>query len=538
MNDVVFARAAAVLALALSHGSAARAQDSTRSLAPVMFVNDEWERYARVLQVSGDVPLYPWSVREFGMSEVVALAPKTNGHPWSGIATHGQRTIKGFSITTLPAQAQTIFNSQFPFGYNDGPVWAGRGATTIFHTGVAAKAGPLSMVLAPMFFRAENSSFALLRQETGTPEPDVYGDWVGDGGIDQPQRFGPHPYERFDPGNSTVRLDLGPAALGFSTANEHWGPARDHPLVLGNNAAGFPHAFVGSSHPVNVWVGKVQARLLWGKLYESAYTYMRRYQPYRFATGFGALFTPRGAPGLELGASRFFHVLWSPHALSSDNLIRSFADIFRARTANRSGDNQLASIFARWVFPEGGLEVYSEYAREDYGYDVRDVFVEPDQEGGYLLGFQRVLGRSSEKRTVIRGEVANTRLSGVNIVREQGRFYTHGAVGQGHTNLGQVLGSFGAFGGGASTLAVDSYSAGGRRTISFSRILRAQKRDNDIHLAIPQEADVMHTLGIDGLRFRGRMAVTYELTAVYELNRNFARDVFNLRAASGIQYVW
>jgi hypothetical protein len=68
--------------------------------------------------------------------------------------------------------------------------------------------------------------------------------------------------------------------------------------------------------------------------------------------------------------------------------------------------------------------------------------------------------------------------------------------------------------------------------------MRAENRDLVTHVPIPQQADVMHALTFDGVRFRGRVGISYELTTVYELNRNFASDAFDIRAASGIQYAW
>jgi hypothetical protein len=508
-----------------------------------MFVNDEWERYARMLQLSGEVALHPWSVRAFGAVDLARLAARTAAHPWSAARNDSIRRIGWLSYHPLPARAQVIFNSQFPYGYNDGPVWAGRGSTTVLESGVAASIGPVSLVLAPLFFHAENLAFALM--PNGRTEPYSYNDWVVDGGIDEPQRFGPSAYQRLEPGQSTLRVDANGVAIGFTTANEHWGPARDHPVLLGNNAAGFPRAFLGTSRPANVWVGSVHARIFWGKLYSSRYTYMHEIEPDRFATGLAATFTPRGVPGLEIGAGRFFHVLWSSDVISPKNFLLTFGDILDL-SGPTNPENQLASLFARWVFPDAGFEVYGEFGREDRtAWDPtdpsaswRDLQLEPDHNSAILLGVQRVLSRSPQRKTLIRGEVLNTRISALQMAREQARFYAHGAVGQGHTSLGQVLGSAGAFGGGAATLAVDAYSAGGRRTISWSRIMRAEKRSSATLMAIPEQADVMHALSVDGLRFRGRLGISYEVTAVYELNRHFTRDAFNVRLASGVCYAW
>ena len=53
--------------------------------------------------------------------------------------------------------------------------------------------------------------------------------------------------------------------------------------------------------------------------------------------------------------------------------------------------------------------------------------------------------------------------------------------------------------------------------------------------ANPQARDIQHAVGVEGLFFRGRYDVTVGLTGVYELNRNFRGDAFNLNAQVGIR---
>src|SRR5688572_4050486 len=283
MNSVMARRTLVAAGLAFFAFMPARSQEPPRDSVPaVLFVNDEWERYTRALQVSGEVPIHPWSIRAFGPKELERLGPRA-AHAWSGSNRGAWRRIGHVSFHRLPASVSAVVNSSFPYGYNDGPVWAGRGLTTILGAGIAAKAGPLSAVLAPTVFRAENARFSLM--QNGLPGEYRFGDAFQSGFIDQPQRFGDGPYTRVDPGNSWIRLDAGPAAVGFSTANQYWGPARDHPVLLGNNAGGFPHVFVGTSRPLRAWIVDAHMRLLWGKLSASEYTPMRDVESDRFATG-------------------------------------------------------------------------------------------------------------------------------------------------------------------------------------------------------------------------------------------------------------
>jgi hypothetical protein len=519
--------------------------------AELQWVNGEWERYWRVLQVGGDVPAHPWSSRPFGSEELSQLRA-TGDHPWAGRVLETPFRFWRIEGATLPFDVKTIYNTSFPYGFNEGPVWAGRGLTTVLRGGVSFVAGPLSASFAPLAFDAQNTSFALLqnglqgRPAFGLPYP---------GGADMPQRFGDKPYRRLDPGNSFIRLDAGPVTAGFSTAAQHWGPARDHPLVLGSNAGGFPHVFVGTAHPVRLGPLRIHGRTMWGKLYESRYTFMEDINPYRFAAGAVVVVVPVNVPGLEVGGGRFVHVFWSKDVLSRFNLTRPFGKLVGFGNPGPNQENQVASVFGRWVFPRG-VEAYGEFAREDGNLSVRHLLAEPDHDAGYLIGLQRVWGGAggrdsataiatqepnalAQRRTVVRLELLNTRVTTPHLAPPENPFYTHSPLGQGHTYLGQALGSAGAFGGGAASVAFDRYSPAGRWSVTWTRLMRGQYLTSELNwVPVAQKADVFHALGLDGIVFRGRTALTYELTGVYELNRNFQRDAFNLRAASGVRYAW
>ena len=47
-----------------------------------------------------------------------------------------------------------------------------------------------------------------------------------------------------------------------------------------------------------------------------------------------------------------------------------------------------------------------------------------------------------------------------------------------------------------------------------------------------------HALGVETVRFRGPFDFRLGLTAVYDLNRYFTRDEFNLNAVMGARWNW
>ena len=509
-----------ILLLAIGRSVAAQSVPSPQFID----VGSERERVLRALQLVGDVRIYPWSIRGFSPAERDWLTPVAAQRPLLPVESKTKASGPA-RFAVLPLEVNAIYNSTFPFGYNDGAIWAGRGLTGAVRGGVAARVGPLSVQIEPILFSAQNQSFPLLVNPTAL---DPLADGVHPREIDQPQRFGTGAYSRFDLGQSTVRLDVGPVFAAASTANQWWGPAIDAPLILGNNAAGFPHVSIGSARPINVWIGSVHGRVVWGRLRQTIHS-PDLDDTLRFMSGAVGVFIPRGVPGLEIGAARFFHSSWPDGGFANAPFGTPFQGILKRQlqTANNPDgsdlDNQLASVFARWAFPPAGFEVYGEFARDDHNADLRDFWLEPDHLSGYSLGAQRVWRRGAQKLAAGRFEILNTRISHLQQGRPQAPLYVHTIKIQGHTQLGQVLGAPGAYGGGSSTLAVDLYSASGRSTIAWTRLIRQTEA-----IGSSRRRDVFHAFEFERRAERGRMSLVASGAAVWNFNRNFDGDRFNL----------
>jgi hypothetical protein len=492
-----------------------------------VFVNSEAERYLRLLQISGHVPLYPWTVRTFSAREVDLLVPTDTAHPWAARYdyTRGQPSLR-----PLRVRAGTLYNTALPYGENEGAVWAGRGATGFVQAGFAGRVGPLSLTVAPIAFAAQNRTFELL--PNGRPEEDRYADPNRPRNIDLPQRFGEGALVRMDPGQSTLRLDVLGIGVGLSTANQHWGPAVDAPLILGNNAAGFPHLFAGTSRPIRVGIGRVHGRLVWGDLTQSPYATTHPDSTRRFLSGVAATFMPGGVQGLEVGATRLFHIPWPEGGPRLSHFVkpiepplkRSLAPSDPAEGDGSGADNQLLSVFFRWVLPRSGFEVYGEYAREDHSWDFRDLLLQPDHTGAYMIGARKVWD-SGSRMTAVRGEILNAQRSHLALARPQTFFYTHSRARQGHTQRGEVLGSPAVYGGAGASLVVDRYSPEGRLTFGWSRTLLQEHRPASSRA---EAYRVRHALSAEALRFAGPLELVLRVSPSLELNRTPGDDAFNL----------
>ena len=519
------------LAAQVSSGS------STRELVAV---NSEVERYLRVLQDKGVVPAYSWDIRAFGPRDLDTLIPVTKNHPWAARVMRPAKTGTDFYL--LAPQAALIYNSAFPYGFNDGAIWAGRGVTGAVQAGFGGHVGPVSFTVEPIAFRAQNSSFALLAN--GMKGKYIFDDPTNPQTIDLPQRFGDGAYQRIDPGQSTVRLDLPPwFAVGVSTANDHWGPAFDNPLILGNNAAGFPHLFLGTSQPVDIFIGRVHGRVEYGRLSQSQFAFPSDSETRRFMSGVVASFSPRGVPNLQIGGARFFHTIWPDSGFASHDFLRPFEGFaYTARQGSGNlpvgleGDNQLASAFFRWVFPQSGVELYGEYGRDDHNFDVRDLFLEPDHESAFTLGLQKVWTQSDGSLLTLRGEHTDAHVSAIALGRPQVPFYVHTVVTQGHTEYGQALGGASVYGGGGSTLEMSRYDKGGRWTMSWVRSGREQSFPGKEGLPSGDRTDVIHALTLERVRFQPHFDLAWAVTAARDLNRNFTSDATNIRLTTGVRF--
>lgn len=533
------ARVAAAGALLLVAAVPARAQELS---APAV-VGSVAEDYLRSLQSLGAIPTGAWSIRGFSARELDRYQPVPGTHPWSHRAEFrgaGGDSAGGPAVALVPLQLDAWYNTSFPFGMNDGVVWRGRGLTASVQGGVTARWRWLSATLQPQLAWSANDEFTLMQPlSAGSP----YSNPFSPRGVDAPQRFGTDPVVALHPGQSTLRADALGLTAGISTANQWWGPMSDFPFLLGNNAPGFLHAFAGTSQPLDVWVGRVHGRIIYGRLEQSAWAETHPDSMRRFAAGIIGTFSPRGAPGLEVGAARFFHTVWMG-PLGGDDFLLPFRALLKDKRsvagdtteAGAGGDqqNQLASIFFRWVFPGSGFEAYGEFGREDHSANTFDLMQEPEHASSYGLGVRKA-ALIDGRMWAVRGELMNFQRSTLQHHRIQGGIYLHTFVRQGHTHLGQLLGAGMAVGAGAGAkVAVERFSERGSWGAHWMRLVtmdefggRPDRRPN---------LSVQHVLGVEHRRVVGPLEVGALLAGVYEMNRHFSYNGKNVQLGGTVRW--
>jgi hypothetical protein len=377
-----------------------------------------------------------------------------------------------WSMTLLAPEIRGINNSDLPFSFNDGPLWAGKGWNRIVTIGARTRWGPLSLILAPQFIYQENQSFHFIPYPLdGAPARDAYANpfHPAPQSMDYPIRFGNEPLDEIDWGQSSIRINAGPLAFGFSTENAWWGPGLRNGILLSNQAAGVPRAFLQTKNPIHTKLGAFEGLWILGRLQESDFFDQDNSNDYRTLSGIVLTFQPSFALGLTLGVGR---TVFAPVVEGSSRWRAGFHAMESVGSPNR-GDpttedqlqrDQISILFGRWVFAPHGLEIYGEWARFEEPASFRDFLEFPQHSAGYTAGFQWVQASNQSARLRTQVEITNLEPSSTFRHRTPFSSYASQVVPHGYTHKGQVIGS--GIGPGASSqwLALDrlasTWSAG------------------------------------------------------------------------------
>ncbi len=431
----------------------------------------------------------------------------------------------------------------------------GTGAASLSMSGgLAGRAGVLSFTIDPVLYWSQNATFPLMQNgQTGALR---FADGSYPTFIDRPQAFGASHFARLLGGESTIRIDLGSLAAGLSTANDWWGPATTWPMILGDNAPGFPHAFVGTSKPIGIGIGKLHTRIEWGQLAQSSYSsvtgpayFVSAAEPGRLRLSVASsAYSSRSGRLVSNLAETASHIPRTREAGSAARTYLPFAGLFASGISDNfqsnigAADNQLASVFFRWVFAHSGLEVYGEYAREDHPFDLRDLASEPDHTGGHMLGLRHVsLSRDSLHMTAFRLEWVDERLD-VGGHRGGPREFLppQPATSRSHVSRrGSRRGRHGPGGGAGMITAIDWYRPAGKFTVDASQMVqRGLGGADSVTAPASRTPDVQYTLGAHYLVQRRRVSLRTNAALVYELNRYYISDVANLNIGATLGWRW
>jgi hypothetical protein len=280
--------------------------------------------------------------------------------------------------------------------------------------------------------------------------------------------MGPDAFQKIYPGQSSISVTGGPIQVGAGTENEWWGPAQRNPIVLSDNAPGFPHAFIRTAKPLFTPIGLFEGRWVVGGLKESDYFNIDDTDDVRSLSAFGFTWKQRRNSGLTLGFHRSVYAPVDGYGGVASNAFDFLTNTHHPNnlpvddSTFTPGPDQIFSVFAHWVIPRYGLESYIEWGRSDFPANLRELLTEPNHSRGYTTGLQWVGTRSdASPRLRIQAEFTNVEQSSTYRFRPNGSFYTSRAVPQGYTNEGQMLATGVGPGSSGQWLAMDYFTQGG-----------------------------------------------------------------------------
>jgi len=516
----------------LAGADAGADEPATPACEPTSFIavdgiGSSGEELERAAQAVGGAPGPSLLVRRGGVRRVETCG----GGGAVGWGSRLATAPEGAAVRLLPLRLDAVANSRYPSGANDGLLWAGRGVSAMLSGGVAARWRWLSAAAAPEVAWQQNAAFELA-PSAGIGALRFLSPHYG-AAIDLPQRFGAGPFASVGPGQSYVRADAFNVGIGFSTENLWLGPGIRNSLLMSGTAPGVPHAFLGTTRPADVWVGKLELLAFWGWLDRS------RWFPeggHPLLTGLALAFEPRWIPGLHVGAGRVF--VQPGTGLRVRDYLAFLQGPWKtqihywAPTGDNPLDNQLGALWLRWVFPASALELYGEWGKEDYsGSTVNGFLQDPTWTQAWLLGLQKLFRAGGGW---IRLQAEATHLQEVRGAANYS-WYTHGGD-LGYTNAGQLLGAGIGPGGDAQTLAIDWMTGSGRIGGYVERI----GRNEGAYWSSPAAGDplvpgtghdVEVTAAARQLLFAGPLEISWEAGLQRRWNRDFLGHEVNFRGA-------
>jgi len=444
-----------------------------------------------IVWLADDYPLVRARIAELrGTGAPYSIVRSTSSLLWAGPPARD-------GVIPLVPQLRMVTNSAIPFSANNGGLWAGHGSNVRIIGGAAARLGRLRIVLAPEITSSQNGPIPP-RNEGIIPSPPIPPDrssfsypWYANGpySLDMPLRFGDKPRRQLRPGQSSVVADLGRLTFGFSTENEWWGPGIDNALILSNNAPGFPHFLLRSSHPLGTPLGDVEFRWLMGGLSESPFFDTNPDNNTRSLASAVVVIRPRGVENLSVGIAR--SVVGT--STGWGEIPFRWLDIFRNTghpnagapydsTLHPGGRDQMYSAFARWVLPASGAEIYGEWGRLDFPINLRDLLVQPNRGQAYTLGLQWTRPAFT-RNGIFQFRIENTSLEQSLALPNKfaGVWYTSRRVLQGFTNEGQVLGAAVGPGSSGQIAEMNYFAKHGFFGLEFGR----SRLNEDVHEASP-----------------------------------------------------
>lgn len=438
----------------------------------------------------------------------------------------------------LPLEWRQKYNTHHPYGWNDGIMIPSKGYQTAISGGFYFKSGIFNIQLKPEYLFAENKLF-------DEYPANFYGN-------DMPQRFGNKAYQDFSWGQSRIGIDVGPISLAVSNENLWWGPGMKNSIMMSNNSVGFKHISLNTIRPIKTLIGSFESQIVAANLENSGFLYPDLNDK-RYFTALAFNYQPKWFSGVFLGLTRSFQT-YSENLKTFSDYIPLFRPYQKVKDRNQDdfgsdNNDQLTSIYIRWLLKKAHAEVYYEYGKNDNSFNLRDFFLSPQHSRAYLVGFRKLiyLNKSEKQYLDIGAEFTQLSQSIDRVLRGAGSWYIHGQILQGHTNRGEVLGAGIGPGGNLQTLNIHWNKGFNRFGLQLDRF-EHQADFYDANFASPINNGQWIDIGIAAvsdwsfkqfllnMKIQGIQSTNYQWMSGF--NNSPKKNVSNLNIEVGLTYLF
>ena len=401
---------------------------------PISFINDN---VVRELQLQ-DSTIEPFS---FAIRPISAYSLKNKYNAINQLPSNtilNQEFLKG-SLSLIPLELSTAFNSSRPFGWNNGSMIKAKGLQYRISSGLNYNSKFFEASFNPEYVMAANSKY----------DTSIY--------------FGRTtnvPYKRYFMGQSFANLKFNKFLLGFSNQNIWWGPGYQNSLLFSNNAPGFGHLHFSTQRPVSTPLGHFEWQVIAGGLdqdttlnSETAQLKLAKYtRKWRYVNGVVLSFQPKFIPGFYLGFTRALQLYGNDNDTTSLQFFEKYlpaVNAFFKKKINTQADapgevdgkDQVASIFMRFLMPKSHFEFYLEYGYNDFKANIRDLIQDAQHSSAYIVGFKKIIPTTTKSFYSLNFEIVQMAQSSNYTVRNAGNWYVSGTIFQGFTHMNQILGA-------------------------------------------------------------------------------------------------
>ncbi len=434
-------------------------------------------------------PLFPNSINR----RTDAVYPDNTEKWYNPMSTTSSWQSKNgkFKTCFLPLTIQTQFNSNHPYGWNDGAMIPAKGQETLMSLGIFAQYGPLTIQLRPELVVAQNQNFENFNKNQYGGIFARYYDIYNN--IDLPVQFGTGSYNHIYWGQSSIRFNFKSLSVGLSTENLWWGPGIRNSLLMSNTAPGFPHITINTLRPLKTPIGSFEGQLIAGRLGNSGFSplnpdyyyfgtnlYVPKPDDWRYLAGIIVTWQPKWVPGLFLGFDQSAQTYGKNLSGISDYLpFFSSAKQTTAPDNPISKQDQLSSIFMRWLWTQEHAEIYFEWGHYNYTGDLLQSLLSPNDSRAYIFGLRKLLpfNKSKDENIMIGLEVTQLQETSIPKIEAGQEWYVSNNIRQGYTNQGQELGA--GIGPGGNLQSVDISWVKGLKKLGLQ--IERYVHDNDFY---------------------------------------------------------